>query len=227
MSHTISTSTLMLLVAPRHHSPSLYIASSRYHIPICPRRLLTPSAAIVSPPCNAHASSSCPRMLPVTLSLTTTPRRFIHVASNVTAVSLPSTSQVQHSTHGHHHPAPPPSFTRRLAPLHPLISPASLPAYPLASLHSPATSSVVSPSRPQRTLCALASLSRIQHPARGYYRASYSVSSPLATVISFYGTSSRSVPSHSPLVCIADGELPLPSCLPSTLYPLLLCPAVV
>ncbi|KAF8867703.1 hypothetical protein BD779DRAFT_1671929 [Infundibulicybe gibba] len=148
MSHTISTSTLMLLVAPRHHSPSLYIASSRYHIPICPRRLLTPSAAIVSPPCNAHASSSCPRMLPVTLSLTTTPRRFIHVASNVTAVSLPSTSQVQHSTHGHHHPAPPPSFTRRLAPLHPLISPASLPAYPLASLHSPATSSVVSPSRP-------------------------------------------------------------------------------
>ncbi|KAF8870986.1 hypothetical protein BD779DRAFT_1680722 [Infundibulicybe gibba] len=147
MSHTISTSTLMLLVAPRHHSPSLYIASSRYHIPICPRRLLTPSAAIVSPPCNAHASSSCPRMLPVTLSLTTTPRRFIHVASNVTAhipgpalhprASSPRPSAVIH-----------PSAGPIASPDHHCSSPASLPAYPLASLHSPATSSVVSPSRP-------------------------------------------------------------------------------
>ncbi|KAF8868314.1 hypothetical protein BD779DRAFT_1684193 [Infundibulicybe gibba] len=44
-------------------------ASSHYHIPIRPRHLLTPSAAVVSPPCHTHAPqlvpSGCPRMLPV------------------------------------------------------------------------------------------------------------------------------------------------------------------
>ncbi|KAF8884442.1 hypothetical protein BD779DRAFT_1801645 [Infundibulicybe gibba] len=138
MSHTISTSTLMLLVAPRHHSPSLYIASSRYHIPICPRRLLTPSAAILPTDATRHSVVDDIARLarPVASSTSLATSLLLGPALHPRA-SSPRPSAVIH-----------PSAGPITSPDHHCSSPASLPAYPLASLHSPATSSVVSPSRP-------------------------------------------------------------------------------